>query len=343
MRRRTLACFASIVLASCALGASIGACSSSSSDPGGGPTPPVDTGVPAVDSGRTIAELTVLSADKLDVPADLSCMGAPDAGPPPPLDSGPGGDAAGDGAVVDGGPAPYGTLIDVSFKLTEFGGGGSDIVVGANVDFFYKNTLGAGEADLKQVKTDDKGRVAIKLPAGAPFAFEVSPNDLLRTFVQFDEIAPVHAGDTYEGSAITKSKYDQFALAITGKTGFLTAPGTGIVAGRVRDCQKRNIRNAVLTLIDQDTAKALPTGTGDADMRPVHYLTDQELPSNGYTFTSRSGLFAVINVPKTTGTTHHFRAVATGLFGSSTELRPFAYRDLEVTEAAVNSQYVDPK
>jgi hypothetical protein len=318
------------------LGVSLGACSSSSD--GSGTSPDTDSG--KVDAGGDTAPivpppLTVLDKDKLDVPPDFTCIGK--GGPPT---NPPDADAGADG----GGPSPAGTLIDVTFKLTEFGGGSSDIVVGAKVDVFYKNTLSPDVPDLKEQVTDDKGTFTLKLPAGKPFAFRVAANDLLRTFVQFDELAPWITGDRFEGVAITKSKYEQFALAITNKSGFLPAEGTGIVAGRIRDCQRHDVRNAVLKLIDVDTGKELPTGKSDTEMKPVHYLTDSELPSPpGTVWSSRSGLFAVINVPETTTSGKHFRAIAYGVYGDSKEVREFASRDLEVTPIAVNSQFIDPK
>jgi len=329
-----LACSTGLALVS-ALGA--GACSSTSDTP-----PPVgDTGVSDTKGGDANTNPTkvvsVLNDAKTDdIEADLSCMGkpVPDAGPPADA-----GDDSGD-ADPDA-PVATGTLIDVPFKVTQFGGGGSDIVVGAKVDFFYKDTLVPDVADLSGT-TDAKGIFLAKLPAGLPFAYRVNANDKLRTFVDYSSVAPGTAGKQFEGTAITISKYDQFALAITGKVGFLTAAGTGIFSARVKDCKSRDVQFAVVSLVDGDTGLPLPTGPGDADLKPIHYLTDAELPSNGATWTSRSGLIAAINVPKT-GPSKKIKAIASGLFGGSTEMRKFAEADLEITAEAVNFRYVPPK
>lgn len=309
---------------------------------GGGDDEPAATADAGADTGKkdTGADtgpksptepLHVLNDMKVDVDADLSCLGK----------TGDAGTAdAGDDA---GGPKP-GDLVDQSFKVVEFGGGGSDIVVDATFDVFYKNSLLGGAPEVTG-KTDAKGLVTLKVPLGQPFTYRVNPNANLRTFVYFDS-DPVTAKSmtgTYEATAITKSKYDQFALAITGKTGFLTAAGTGIYSARVHDCAGREVSNAVVEIVDADTGVALPTGPGDADLKPVHYLTDQDLPSIGRYWTSRSGLIAAINVPETKAGGKKLKAVAKGLFGGNGELRKFAEVDLEITATAVNFRSLNPK
>lgn len=331
-----LACSSGLALV---VTASLGACGGGDSAPAN----PVDSG--KVDTGGDSKPkpgdpdvslgLTILSKDRVDVPADLSCVGKPssDAGP----EVGPG-DSGGD-ADPDAPVAP-GTPIDVQFRLVEFGGGSSDIVVGAKVDFFKKNTLIPDVPDFSST-TDPKGLITVNLPAGGLFAYRVLPNTNLRTFVYFGADAPLVPGKQYEGTAITKSKYDQFALAITGKTGFLTAPGKGIFSARVHDCAGREVRNAIVQLLDATTGNPLPTGPADDEMKPLHYLTDGDLPSNGYTATARTGLIAVINVPKTTDTVK-IKAVASGIYGDSKEIRKFAEANLEITAEAVNFRYLDP-
>jgi hypothetical protein len=210
----------------------------------------------------------------------------------------------------------------------------------ADVDLFYANTLAGGTPDAKGT-TDDKGLVTMKLPWGKRFAYRVNANKTLKTFVYFDSDAPKSTTSPYELIAITEAKYNQFALAITNKTGFLIADGKGIYSGRVRDCQDREIANAVVELVDGSGAP-LPTGPGDTEMKPVHYLSDQELPTIGRGFTSHSGLIAVINVPETKGGTK-IKAIAKGLFGGSKTLTKFAEADLEITASAVNFRTIAPK
>lgn len=285
-----------------------------------------DLSTPA-DSGPKLptTSLKVLSDMKEDVDADLSCMGKGE------MDAGiviPDGGA-------DGGPAPMiGEPVKTVFKVLEFGGGGSDIVVGANVDLFYKNTLTMGEPEAKGV-TDDKGLVTLEVPFGKRFTYRVNPNMNLRTFVYFDSEYIRKLSGNYELTAITKSKYDQFALAITGKTGFLTAAGTGIYSARVTDCQDRNIQFAIVELVDAATGTPLPTGPGDTELKDVHYLSDQDLPSTNRYWTSRSGLIAAINVPDAKSG-KKIKAIAKGIYGGSTEIRKFAEVDLEITAEAVN-------
>ena len=164
----------------------LGACGNTADGPVTTDTGVSDSKVDAKDPKPT-HEITVLSPDKSDdIPADLSCMGKgpPDAGPP----SDTGGET-GDAAVDPDAPAPTGTPIDINLKVVEFGGGGSDIVVGANVDIFYKATLIPEVADQKGM-TDSKGLYLVKLPAGLPFAYRVNGNDKLRTFVDFSAEAP---------------------------------------------------------------------------------------------------------------------------------------------------------
>ncbi len=286
------------------------------------------------DTGPTspTTPLKVLNSMKEDVDADLSClgMGVPDAGVP--TDAG-----------VDGGPSPMvGDLVDITFKVLEFGGGSSDIVVGADVDLFHKNTLLMGDPEIKG-KTDDKGIAVLKVPFGKPFTYRVNPNTNLRTFVYFDSDPVTKLTGNYELTAITKSKYDQFALAITGKTGFLTAAGTGIYSARVQDCQGRHISNAVVELVDAASGAPLPTGPGDTDLKPIHYLSDNDLPSTGRYWTSRSSLVAAINVPETKAGGKAIKAIAKGLYGGSSELRKFAEANLEITASAVNFRTIQVK
>jgi hypothetical protein len=318
--------FLALVIASPIVALSVQACGSSDDPPA--TNPGVDSGkdTATADTGPKLPteSLKVLSSTKEDIDADLSCLGkgSPDGGVD--IDGG-----------VDGGPAPMvGDLVDTTFKVVEFGGGSSDIVVGGSLDLFYKNTLSMGEPEAKGT-TDDKGLVTLKIPFGKPFTYRVNPNTNLRTFVYFDSDAVTKLSGTYEATAITKSKYDQFALAITGKTGFLIADGTGIYSARVDDCQGRHISNAIVELVDATTGTALPTGPGDTDLKPIHYLTDNDLPSTGRYWTSRSGLVASINVPDTKSG-KKIKAVAKGMYGGSTEIRKFAEVDLEITASAVN-------
>jgi len=315
-----------------ALALSMQACGS---DDGGTPATTTDAGKDAkTDSGPPplTKELQVLDKDKVDVPADLSCMGMP------PADSGVG-DAGG-----DAGPAP-GDVVDVTFKVVEFGGGGSDVVVNAVVDLFYANTLGDGAMPSATGTTGSmdptRGLVTMKIPFGKPFTYRVNPNDALRAFVYFDSDPVTKTTGNYELTAITKSKYDQFALAITGKTGFLTAAGTGIYSARVVDCQDRNISAAIVEIVDAATGTPLATGPGDGDLKPIHYLSDNDLPSTGLYWTSRSGLVAAINVPETK--TKKLKAIAKGLYGGSKEVRKFAETDLEITASAVNFRSIRVK
>jgi hypothetical protein len=284
---------------------------------------PADTAPPTLDK-----ELMVLNKEKVDIPADLSCLG-----------KGPA-----DGGVPDAGGPMVGDLVDVKFKVLEFGGGGSDIVVNAAVDLFYANTLGAGTADVSGTTGNadpNRGLVTLKIPFGKQFTYRVNANDNLRAFVYFDSDPVTNPTGTYELTAITKSKYDQFALAITGQTGFVTAAGTGIYSARVLDCQGREVSNAIVDIVDAATGTPLPTGTGEADLRPVHYLSDADLPSTGRYWTSRSGLIAAINVPQTA--TKKTKAVARGLFGGSKDIKQFAEAELEITEKAVNFRSIKVK
>jgi hypothetical protein len=325
--------FRAFALCSLSLGAvalSLQACGSDEDPPATNTTDAgKDTGKDAASATLT-KSLQVLNSEKVDVDADLSCIGKPPA----------------DGGVSDAGGPATGELVDVTFKVVEFGGGGSDIVVNADVDLFYKNTLLAGDPEARG-KTGDmdpnRGLVTLKIPFGKPFTYRVNANDALRAFVYFDSDPVSKTTGNYELTAITKSKYDQFALAITGKTGFLTAAGTGIYSARVQDCLDRHISNAIVEIVDADTGTALPTGPADTDLKPIHYLTDQDLPSTGRYWTSRSGLVAAINVPETKAGGKRLKAIAKGIYGGSTEIRKFAEADLEITAAAVNFRSIVPK
>lgn len=303
-------------------------------------TPPPD--------GQTAQPVSVLppGADR-DQPADLACldMGRPDAGPIFPPEAGAdgeadGGDEAGVSDAADGGTVPVGTLVEKQVELVAFGTGGADKLAKQTVDVFYYNTF-SREPDVKGIVTDDKGLFKVWLPAGVRVGYHVRASDMLGAYYALDdlhEIVPPAKDVRWQG--LTRSRQDDLALAITGEKGYVMPKGTGILAGRVYDCNRHYIQYATLHLYDVTDNPAgveLSFGKCGAGLCLI-YMNDTELPERGRDYTSRSGLFAMVDVP----VHRKLQLRATGLLPDGSAVKTVARRDVELKENAITIMYLEP-
>lgn len=326
----------------------------------------VDASLPDVrtEVSTQMPALTVL-VDGVDQPADISCNGTPrpDAGPIYPDSAAPdtaAADAADaemdaddaatadtsvpdaaatDTASSDAGPPPIGTLVDQDIELIAFGTGGADKLPGQVVDVFYSNTL-LGAPDVTSVVADDKSILHVKVPYGLRVGYHVKSNTVMSDFWALDDphtpIAPVPLA-RWQG--ITREKQDILALAITGEKGYTIKPNTGIISARVVDCQHRYVAFAKVSLrdyTDDPAGRELTFGKCGQGLCIV-YLTDSELPDPARTYTSRSSLFAMIDVPSN----RKLGIFATGISADG-KLVEFARRMLEVKDGAITFEYLEP-
>lgn len=280
-------------------------------------TSPVDTGSADTGSGDADPDATV---DETSV--DATTMDSTTA-----TDSGP---------VVDAAP---GTLLTETIELIAFGTGGADKLPGELVDVYYGNTF-SGPPSLTGIKADDKGLLSVKLPRGVRVGYHVRASGLLSDFWALDDLhEPLAPAPLARWQGMTKEKQDLLALAVTGDKGYTIKPNTGIISARVVDCGHRTVQYAHIALrdyTDDPSGKELPFGKCGQGLCIV-YLSDAELPDSGRTYTSRSGLFAMIDVPSN----RKLGLIASGLTADGTVIQ-FSRRLLEVKEGAITFEYLEP-
>lgn len=297
-------------------------------------TPPAET--------PEIQPVSVLppGADR-DQPADLTCNGAPrpDAGPifPPDADDEAGADAAEDSA--DGGPAPLGTLVEKEIELIAFGTGGADKLANQTVDVFYYNTF-SREPDVVGAVSDSNGLFKVWLPEGLRVGYHVRSSELLGDYYGLDDLhVPVPPVKAIRWQGVTRKRQDELSLAITGEKGYVMPKGTGIIAGRVYDCSRHYMQYATVRLYDVTDNPAgvelsfVKCGTGLC----MIYMNDAELPDPGRHYTSRSALFAMIDVPIDRKLV--LRASGRVPDGSVIDV---ARRNVEVKENSITVEYLEP-
>jgi len=313
------------------------------------PPPPVDAPKPdqLPPAEVQLQEPSVLDPVKgVDQPANLSCLGMsqPDAGPIFPLEAGTdAGDDAGDDAEpadtmmpADGGVG-LGALVEKQIELIGFGTGGADKLSNQTIDVYYSNTFKA--APSITVKSDEKGIFKALLPQGVRVGYHVKNSTLLGDYYALDDLhEPIPPATNIRWQGVTRERMDTLALAITGQKGYQIKPGTGIIAGRVMDCDRRYMQHArveILDFTDNENGVPLTFGRCGAGLCRV-YLSDAELPDIGRLATSRAGLFSMIDVP----VGRKLRLVAFGLKdGAEKEI---AWRNLEVKEFGIATHLVEP-
>ncbi|GAC1353424.1 MAG: hypothetical protein NVSMB47_05630 [Polyangiales bacterium] len=288
------------------------------------------------DSGLQQPLVTVFDpVANADMEPDFSCRGKI-------VDAGTLTDAAYE-AGADGG-APTGELIDVALKIYSFGTGNTEVLPGAPVDLFFSNSV-SGTADIAGAKADDKGIVHAMMPAGWKVGYHIpkvdDPNPKLALYPYFavDLLVPNVPGSELVGAGLNLDHQQLIDLAITGSKDYVTPPGTAIIATRVVDCQRRNLRNVTLDLVDVDSGKTVSSYGKCVDNVPCRiYMSDLELPALSAQWSSRAGLVVVANLD----VAHHYRAIAKGRRPGSPDAELIGQRDLDLHPDAVNVAYVSP-
>ena len=342
MRRFALVTSATVVLLS-ALTMSLGAAAGCRHDR---EPPAAVVDAPKVDvdfdSVTNTPPVTVL-IDGVDKAADLSCLGKTRMEPAViALDAGVDEAGVGDAVVGDAAVAP-GTLVDKEIELIGFGTGGSDKLTNQTVDVYYDNSFVSGKPDLT-VKSDDKGLFRALVPDGKRIGYHVHASTQLDDYFGLDDlqqalIVPGKTEPVIRWQGVTLERRDFFALALTGDKTWKPKPGNAIVAGRVMDCNRRQVQYAEVEIwdfTDNAAGTALPFGKCGQGLCRV-FLTDAELPDVGRKNTSRSSLFTILDVP----TGRKLMAIAFGHNPDGTRSR-VSWRILEVKPSVINTQFLEP-
>jgi len=250
---------------------------------GGGNSPAVDAAVKDVGFNKPVASLKSnmdMTVSGMDVwteigPADLSCLGTPSA------------DLATTVAVT------------LNTKVTDFQTGKA---VPSAVVTAFPGIESTAPFDTQTSNATD-GTVTITVPVGQKrIGFNMTAVGQIDTLLLFQYLDPNMATQTSPDKIQSVSNGTAATLpALIGET---RTPGSGVIAGALRDCQKHEMSNFVAT-VSSVSGSVMPIENGDAYYfaasagLPVHH-TQQESASG-------DGLFMVIQLP----VTHSSRSGAT--------------------------------
>jgi hypothetical protein len=290
-----------------------------------------------LDSVTTAPPVTVL-VDGADRDARLSCSSVPRM-EPAVIYPDAGGDESGIDASDPGDAAPGGTLVEKQIELIAFGTGGADKLFNQVVDVYYDNTFASGKPDVTTT-SDDKGLFTILVPKNKRVGYHVHASPQLDDYFGLDDLhQPIPPATMIRWQGVTLDRRQTFALALTGDKNWLPVSGTGVIAGRVLDCDRRYMQYANVLLWDEDAGKlvdfAPKCGTGTEICRV--YLTDSELPDVGRQYTSRSSLFTILNVP--VGKRLTLQAYSNTTDGKQAVV---ASRKVEVKPGVITTQFLEP-
>ena len=151
------------------------------------------------------------------------------------------------------------------------------------------------------------GNVMVTVPVGTKrFGFQMvdpaaSPA-FLPTFLLFQSVDPSTPAQTLDKIQTVGQSTAQLLPALIGET---RTPGTGVLAGALRDCSKHEISNFVAT-VSSTPGTATPISGSEAyyfqsgvDL-PVHHCMDGMCTQNELDSASGDGLFMAIQLPPST-------------------------------------------
>jgi hypothetical protein len=248
--------------------------------------------------------------DADDAAADTSDAAQPDSADAGESDSATASDAPNeaspsDEAGVDAGPDAAGAA--TTLQINDFVSHAA--VEGASVDYFFSPRTVSGTPDLSGT-TDKNGQISFPLPAANPlFAYRVKATSTLVGLIEYDNIA-VKPPAFAQGYSATNNGVSLLLAGVLGSSP--QAANSSIIVVGVRDCQEREIRGALVELVDGNTGNAVPTGKGVGDMRTDYFLGG--LPNTKCTFTNDDqALWGAVNAPvNMPGNTHPYRVRVSG-------------------------------
>jgi hypothetical protein len=204
-------------------------------------------------------------------PADLSCLGTPSA------------DVASTVQVM------------LTTKVTDFQSGNA--VPGAMVEVFrdtkYMQVVAMATADTNAMVTLD-------LPAGIKrFGYRMTSSSSLPTFLLNQTLpSPSMATQTVDKIQSVSNATAATLPALIGQT---RTPGTGVVAGALRDCQKREISGFIATI---SSTPAMANTIPGADSYYFDSAVGLPVHHNRQPYASADGLFMIIEIPSTNPTAY---------------------------------------
>jgi hypothetical protein len=201
-----------------------------------------------------------------DGPADLSCLGTPSADLP--------------------------TLVDVALttKVDDFQSGNA--VPGTSVTVFpnQDTTAPFGPA----VVADGNAMLTVTIPMGTKrFGFKMTNASSLDTLLLNQTVEPAMATQTLGHIQSVSTATAQTLPALIGVS---RTPGTGILAGAVRDCAKKEMSNYIATVSSTDA-----TVTHLEGVDTYYFSASVGLPvrHSQQDFSSKNGLFMAIEMAPT--------------------------------------------
>ena len=139
---------------------------------------------------------------------------------------------------------------------------------------------------------DANGNVTVTIPSGVTrFGFEMTVDTALPTLLLNQYIDPNMATQSIDK---IQSVSDATAATLPALIGETRVQGTGVVAGTLRDCQKREISNFVATVSSTPT-----TATSISGAEAYYFSASVNLPvhHNQQEAASMNGIFMVIQLP----------------------------------------------
>ncbi len=184
---------------------------------------------------------------------------------------------------------PLATAVTLNTKVLDFQNG--TMVANAHVTAFA-NIDTTTAFDTKT--SDSTGAISFTIPAGIKrFGFELT-GEFFPTFL-LNQYIPPSAGAVTSEPAKIQSVSAATAGELPALIGVPRTPGTGILAGALRDCNHHEISNYVATV---SSTSGTATAIAGAD---AYYFTLLEVPAhhNQMEMAGQNGLFMAIQLPVT--------------------------------------------
>ncbi|MGE5181269.1 MAG: hypothetical protein ACM31C_04370 [Acidobacteriota bacterium] len=150
--------------------------------------------------------------------------------------------------------------------------------------------------------SDSNGNVTVHIPSGTKrFGFEMTTTDgsVMPTFLLFQYVDPSMATQTLDKIQTVSTSTATLLPALIGET---RMPGTGVLAGALRDCAGHEISNFIATVSSTPGTATPITGSeayyfqAGVDL-PVHHCMAGMCNQNELDSSSGDGLFMVVQLP----------------------------------------------
>ena len=239
---------------------------------GGGSDKPVDAPPKDIGFSNPTAPMMAnreISEDNWEEigPADLGCLGTP----------------ANDPATT--------VAVSLKTKVEDFQS--ENLVPGTTVVVFR----GQNTTDVLDTKTaDGNAEVTVTIPVGVTrFGYKMSSESALDTLLLNQKVQPSTPMQT-EGSIRSVSKTT--AQTLPALIGVSRTPGTGVLAGAIRDCQDREISNFIATVSTTSSrgTNAAPTIAAGSDTYYFSPTVGLPVRHSQQKHGSKNGLFMIIEL-----------------------------------------------